>query len=273
MRIIYCTLLLILGLALPAQAGQPIFSEMPRWSGGWGVQVLQEYRFENSLYDGKQNLGSDLDRSAFLLHVEGVYTWHRSIRLTLKMPIMLDAQRRTLSASGETIEHRKSGLGDPTVALPLKKYFNLDGRSGSWTLAPQLRIPGASRSSDPIGIYFREFAPGISLGYETETYRYIFRTGVSTFVFIGETPSLSYFKLTAGLNFSFGSRNGHLKLHQQLKYWDGVEITYTLGPILYLRWTDLVHFQLKSTHDVYEKRIGRVHGKAHTVRLGIGLVF
>ena len=273
MRIILPLIFLLLSLAIPVQAGQPVFSEMPRWSGGWGVQVLQEYRHENSLYDGKQNLGANLDRSAYMLHVEGVYTWHRSIRLTLKVPVMLDAHRRVLSASGETAEHRKSGLGDPTIALPLKQYFNLDGRSGSWTLAPQLRIPGASKASDPIGIYFREFAPGISLGYETETYNYIFRTGVSTFIFIGETPSLSYFNLTMGLNFNIGSRNGHLKWNQQLKYWDGVEITYTMGPILYFRWTDLVHFQLKSTHDVYEKRIGKVHGKAHTVRLGVGLVF
>lgn len=273
MRIIYSLLLLLIGFATPAQAEQPIFSEMPRWSGGWGVQVLQEYRHEKALYDGKQNLGSELNRSAYLLHLEGVYTWHRSIRLTLKVPVMLDAQRRVLSASGETVNYRKSGLGDPTIALPLKKYFNLDGRSGSWTLAPQLRIPGASRSSDPIGIYFREFAPGISVGYETETYNYIFRTGLSSFLFIGDTPSLSYFNVTMGLNFSFGSRNGHFKLHQQLKYWDGVELTYTMGPIVYLRWTDLVHFQLKSTHDVYEKRMGKTHGKAHTVRLGVGLVF
>ncbi len=273
MRIISPLIFLILSLAIPAQAGQPVFSEMPRWSGGWGFQILQEYRTENSLYDGKQNLGSDLDRSAYLLHVEGVYTWHRSIRLTLKVPVMLDAHRRVLSESGETVEHRKSGLGDPTIALPLKKYFNLDGRSGSWTLAPQLRVPGASKASDPIGIYFREFAPGISLGYETETYNYIFRTGVSTFVFIGETPSLSYFNLVLGLNFNIGSRNGHIKWNQQLKYWDGVEITYTMGPILYFRWSDLIHFQLKSTHDVYEKRIGKVHGKAHTVRLGVGFVY
>ncbi len=31
--------------------------------------------------------------------------------------------------------------GDSTLALPLKKYSNLDGRSGSWTLAPQVRVP------------------------------------------------------------------------------------------------------------------------------------
>ena len=246
---------------------------MPRWSGGWGVQVLQQYRHEQSLYDGEQNLGSALDRSAWIMHVEGVYTWHRSVRLTVKLPVMLDATRRLPSPSGDALTYTKRGLGDPTIALPLKRYFNLDGRSGSWTLAPQLRIPGSSRSSDPIGIYFREFGPGLSLGYETETFNYIFRTGLSSYTFIGETPSLHFFNLTFGLNFSFGSRNGHLKWEQKIKYWNGVEFTYTMGPILYLRWTDLLHFQLKSTHDVYERRLGRVHGKANTFRLGVGLVF
>ena len=114
-----------------SRQGKPVFSEnapMVRWLGCAGSPRIP---VRNVLYDGQQNLGSNLDRSAYLLHVEGVYTWHRSIRLTLKVPVMLDAERRVLSASGETVEHRKSGLGDPTIALPLKKYFNLDGRSGS----------------------------------------------------------------------------------------------------------------------------------------------
>ena len=86
MRIIYSLLLLLIGFATPAQAEQPIFSEMPRWSGGWGVQVLQEYRHEKALYDGKQNLGSDLNRSAYLLHVEGVKRTSEGLGLTKSTP-------------------------------------------------------------------------------------------------------------------------------------------------------------------------------------------
>lgn len=269
-----CLLLVsLISLGGTAQAGQPIFNEMPRWSGGWGVQLLQEYRHEQSYYDGKQLLGADLYRTAHLLHVEGVYTWHRSIRITTKVPVMLSAERRGLSETGEIVTHTKTALGDPTIALPLKKYFNLDGRSGSWTVAPQLRIPGASASSDPIGIYFREFGLGLSLGYETETYDYIVRTGMSAFTFMEDTPTIYTLGATLGLNFSLGSRNGHLKWQQRLKYWDGIEFTYTMGPVVYLRWTDLLHFQVRSTHDVYEFRTGPVHGKAHTVRIGAGLVF
>ena len=93
----------------------------------------------------------------------------------------------------------------------------------------QLRIPGASKSSDPIGIYFREFAPGISLGYETETYNYIFFGPGQNLVFIGETPWLSYFNLTSGLNFNRLAQ-WTFEVNQQLKYWDGVEFTLHHGP-------------------------------------------
>ena len=269
----FCLLLALFGLASAARAEQPIFSEMPRWSGGWGVQVLQEYRHESGLYQGKRLLGSDLNRSAHLLHVEGVYTWDKSIRVTAKVPVMLSAQRRTLSDDGQPSTRKKTALGDPTIALPLKKYFNLDGRSGSWTLAPQVRVPGAKASSDPIGIYYREVGLGLSLGYETETYDYIIRTGLSSFTFLGDTPTLSHLELTLGLNFAFGDHNGHVKLHNRLRHWDGVEVTYTVGPIVYLRWTDLLHFQVRSTHDVFQTQTGKVHGKAHGARLGVGLVF
>ena len=92
----------------PALAEQPIFGEMPRWAGGWGVQTQHEAR-------------RDGDQDSQWLHVDGVYTWARWIRVTAKVPFRLDED---------------PGLGTPTLALPLKRYFTLDGRSGSWTIAP-----------------------------------------------------------------------------------------------------------------------------------------
>ena len=54
------------------------------------------------------------------------------------------------------------------LAIPLKKYFNLEGQSGSYTFAPQVEIPlGTAAMNGP----FRRSASLItSLGYETETY-------------------------------------------------------------------------------------------------------
>ena len=71
MRFVCLTAVVVTVLVATAQAEQPVFDEMPRWTGGWGYQVLQEYRYENGLYDGNQSLGSGLDRSAHILHVQG----------------------------------------------------------------------------------------------------------------------------------------------------------------------------------------------------------
>ena len=60
-----------------------------------------------------------------------------------KLPYIVDAQREVLGSSGDKVVQRDQGLGDLTLALPLKQYFNLAARSGNWTLAPQVRVPWA----------------------------------------------------------------------------------------------------------------------------------
>ena len=147
--------LTVLSVASPAQAGQPIFSEMPRWSGGWGVQAVQEFRHQRKVFsDGDTRLST-----SHILNIDGVYTWKRWIRLTAKVPLVLNATREG--------QARERGLGSVTVALPLKQYFNLDGRSGSWTFTPQIRAPSMSQI-----VRGNPWQHGWGFGYETETYRY-----------------------------------------------------------------------------------------------------
>ena len=120
--------LTILSVTLPAQAGQPIFSEMPRWSDGWGVQAIQEFRHQRKVFsDGDARIST-----SHILNIDGVYTWKRWIRLTAKFPSFSTPQEKARPGAGP---------GPVTVALPLKQYFNLDGRSGSWTFTPQIRAP------------------------------------------------------------------------------------------------------------------------------------
>ena len=66
---------------LPAvgSAEQPVFGMMPRWASGWGVQSL----YELSVSD---------ETRYHALHVEGVYTWERWIRVTYKVPFIIDGQ-------------------------------------------------------------------------------------------------------------------------------------------------------------------------------------
>ena len=126
---------LLLVLAVPSSRGeQPIFNEMPRWDGGWGFQFIQEYRHERDLLSGNTVVCPGFSEGIHLLHLEGVYTWDKSIRLTFKLPYVLDARRELLGIGGSKFVQHDEGFGDATVAFPLKRYFNLDGRSGSWTL-------------------------------------------------------------------------------------------------------------------------------------------
>ena len=129
-------------------AEQPIFGEMPRWAGGWGVQTRHEAR-------------RDGETDSQWLHVDGVYTWERWIRVTAKVPFRID---------------ESMGIGTPTLALPLKRYFNLDGRSGSWTLAPQWFVPIANPNSNARPERFK-----LSAGYETEAYKTTWQDQLGSF--------------------------------------------------------------------------------------------
>ncbi|MAE29978.1 MAG: hypothetical protein CMO43_00005, partial [Verrucomicrobiales bacterium] len=122
-------------------ADEPIMNMMPRWDNGWGLQLIDEYRHEDDLLLGSRTAYSGFTEDVHILHFQGVYTWDRSVRLTYKIPYVLNARREMPDGvGGKRVEH-DNGIGDATLALPLKKYFNLDGRSGSWTFKPMLRVP------------------------------------------------------------------------------------------------------------------------------------
>ena len=104
---------------------------MPRGSGGWGYQFVHGYRHESDLLLGRTKKHPGFTEDVHLLHLQGVYTWDKSIRLTAKLPYVLDARREMPDGLGGKRVERDNGIGDLTLALPLKKYFNLDGRSGS----------------------------------------------------------------------------------------------------------------------------------------------
>ena len=235
-------------------AGQPIFSEMPRWSGGWGVPAVKEFRSQ----DKQLSNGTHINSKSHILNIDAVYTWKRWIRVTAKAPLVLHATRE-----GQEPER---GLGPLTLALPLKKYFNLDGRSGSWTFAPQLRAPSMSKivRSNP-------WQHGWGFGYETETYRLLF--GLSTTLW-GNFQDQRFEQdthLHLGTNIQAFGSSGHVKLH--LGVWrpgTGKPNVFEIGPILYWRITDLWHFQTKWQYR-RNKEPSRLN--EHRVRLGLAVVF
>lgn len=260
-----------LSVSSTARADQPIFNEMPRWDNGWGFQFIHEYRNEDDLLFGDTVIGPGFSEDVHLLHFEGVYTWDKSVRLTFKLPYVLDASRDVLADDGGKLVQRDEGIGDLTLALPLKHYFNLDQRSGSWTLGPQLRVPLSG--DDDYEVYDGEWGTGLSLGYETETYRYLFSAGVTAWVFYGDEPFETIASVDVGRNFQGFGSSGHIKWENDLHFEDDGSLTWSTGPALYWMFTDTVHSKVSWKHDVSDRQGVVDHGNGDGVKFGIGFVF
>jgi len=247
-------------------------NKMPRWSDGYGFQFVHEYRHKSDLLLAKSSVGNGLTEDVHILNIEAVYTWERWIRLTAKLPYIVHAEREILDPNGNLIRQTDQGFGDLTLALPLKKYFNLDGRSGSWTLAPQVRIP-TSTSQDDYDIPDREWGAGLSIGYETETYDWFIGLSASAWVFEDDEPFELSASLDVGKNiFGFGS-SGQVTWETDFKWEDDGSYLLKAGPALYWKFTDTVHFRAEWKHDFYDKRGILDHGNGNTIKLSLGLVF
>lgn len=267
--------ILALGLALaPAAsvwADQPIMSKMPRWSDGYGFQFVEEYRTKSDLLSGKDVIGKGLSEDVHILHIEGVYTWKRWIRMTAKLPYIIHGEREVFNEHGDVIKQKTEGFGDLTLALPLKKYFNLDGRSGSWTLAPQVRVPLAGNSDYEIGD--GEWGGGLSVGYETETYDWFIGLSATAWVFEDDEPFEVSASIDVGRNLvGFGS-NGQITWETDFKWEDDGSSLLKAGPALYWKFTDTVHFRAEWKHDFYDKRAVVDHGNGDTFKVALGFVF
>ena len=101
--------------------------------------------------------------------------------------------------SGGKFIQKDDGFGDLRLALPLKRYFNLDGKSGSWTIKPMVRIPLSDK--DEYDFYYKEFGAGLGAGYEAETADFFFGIGTGGWIFDGDRPAELHTTLDFGYNF------------------------------------------------------------------------
>ena len=271
-------ILLLLGASATVSVGdQPIMNMMPRWDGGWGVQGSFEHRHNPRLLDGRDTVNPDLSEDVFLFHLEGVYTWTKEYRMTLKIPFLLDAERETPvdpeQPLGETTTQRDSGIGDATLSFPLKKYFNEDGRSGSWSLVPQVRIP-LDHEDDEFEFFDGAWGNGVAFGYEVETTKTFFAAGTDFWTFYGDWPNEVHLHLDAGLNFL--DRGQALIESDFLGESDGSR-TIMAGPAIYWRFTDVMHSRLEYKQALYDDqgdgRRSVDHGDTSMVKVGLGFVF
>ena len=254
-----------------AYPDQPVFNEMPRWDHGWGVQLVQEFRRESDLLSGGETVVKGFSENVDILHIEGVYTWDKSIRMTAKLPMVMDASRELLNNEGNKLTQFDEGIGDLTLALPLKKYFNLDGRSGSWTLAPQVRVPLSG--DDEYEVYDGVWGAGLSGGYETETHNYLFAIGVNAWTFGEDEPFQASASIDVGLNFQVFKTSGHVKWETDFIYEDDGMEKLLIGPHVYLRINDLIHTQVMYKKEIHSRRNALDHGNGKILKLGLAFVY
>ena len=266
-----CWLAVSVAPVAPNWADQPIMNMMPRWDGGYGFQVRAEHVHRSDLKQGSDVVGRGFTEDLTQLHLEGVYTWDRSIRLTAKLPYVADARREVLGAAGQKVVQRDEGIGDLSLALPLKHYFNLDARSGSWTLAPQLRIP-FGEEDDEFEVWDGVWGGGLSLGYETETYHWFIATSAGFWIFEQSEPAEWTYSLDLGWN---AREDMQILWESDLSWDDEGKFFLSAGPALYWRWNDKTHIRIEWKHDF----VSRVtsdrpdHGNGDRFSAGVGFVF
>lgn len=140
------------GLGMPAWAHQPVMDMAPRWEEGYGFQVRHESRSSDALKDGDSEVDNPLGRKRRVntLWWEGIYTFKREVRLSLKVP-WID-QSRTVVRNGAAVRQSGVGWGDAIIGVPLKHYRNLEDSTWNVAFTPSLRVPtGSTADAFPVG--------------------------------------------------------------------------------------------------------------------------
>lgn len=155
-------------LATIASAHQPVMDMAPRWSEGYGIQLRQQQFGSDKRMRGDDEIsnGDGIERYVDTTWLEGVYTFDRSLRATVKIPYV--NQDRVTSVGGIPTSQRNSGLGDIVLGLPLKRYKNRGASTSNWGLTPSLRIPTGSSSGD-FPISDGSWDAGLSLSFSRES--------------------------------------------------------------------------------------------------------
>mgnify|MGYP004168050155 FL=1 len=271
MRLFLSAISLFLCAQFRAHADEPIMNMMPRWSGGWGYEFHYEYRTEDDLLLGSEARYKGFQEEVEVLHMDWVYTWKKEIRITAKLPYVINAEREMPNGSGGKLIQKDDGFGDLRLALPFKRYFNLDGKSGSWTFKPMVRIPLSDK--DEYDFYYKEFGAGLGGGYEAETANFFFGIGTAGWVFDGDRPAELHSSVDFGYNFETNKANGSVFWETDLHYEDDESKTLSTGPAFYFNHNDTIHSRVEWKFDLFDHQGILDHGNGDVLKVGIGWVF
>ena len=150
-----------------AYAHQPVMDMAPRWADGYGFQIRQEHYGSDQLRRGNSRVpnGLGIEREVDTTWLEGVYTFHRSVRVTVKIPYV---EQTRDNAAG--VRQQSSGMGDVIIGLPLKRYKNKGAMTENWSFTPSVRVPTGTSSGD-FPISDGSWDLGASFSYSRESPR------------------------------------------------------------------------------------------------------
>jgi hypothetical protein len=159
--------MLLIAWGLNSHAHQPVMDMAPRWADGYGFQVRTERFGSDELKNGSDDIPNPggAERYVNTTWLEGVYTFNRTIRTTVKIPYV--NQKRTIPMPSGNLRQTDKGLGDVIIGLPLKKYKNAGSVTQNWGITPSLRMPTGDDSGD-FPISDGSWDVGLSLSYAWE---------------------------------------------------------------------------------------------------------
>ncbi|MBL4865874.1 MAG: hypothetical protein JKY67_05815 [Pseudomonadales bacterium] len=161
-------------ITLPTLAHQPVMDMAPRWKSGWGFQIRDLHYGSNTLLEGSSKITNSANRKQSLRKtwLEGIYTFRREVRLTLKLPYI--DQSRTVIRDGSAVREFGSGIGDLIIGLPLKRYENKSNSTGNLAFTPSLRLPTGGNGDDfPAGDGSTDIGLSFSASFEKlDLYQY-----------------------------------------------------------------------------------------------------
>jgi len=164
----YLLVTCLLSFSCISYAHQPVMDMAPRWDEGYGFQIQYETYGSDTRLDGSSKIDNSLGLERFVSKTwfEGVYTFNRAIRITLKVPYV--EQTRIKDVNGTGVKQKNSGIGNIIIAVPIKKYINLAKSTGNISFTPSLRLPTGSTSGNfPLGTGSVDL--GLSVAYSKST--------------------------------------------------------------------------------------------------------
>ncbi len=262
--ILICTLIVALPNLFFLSADQPIMNEVPRWDGGYGFQVFSESRSSKDLkfHNNKLDNPNNNHYRKHITHLEGVYTWTKWIRLTVKIPWVQQSKKLL------NVEESNQGFSDIKLALPLRHYYNEDGYSGHYGIVPQIRFGGDNKGLHKISDGSTD--PGFSFTFEKETANLKLSADVTYWI---ETHSQKddEWSIDTTLGWNYHDR-GALKLETELVNTDQNE-WIGMGPTFFWNFNDcmMTRFEYKFALKDTLKKVGLARGDS--LRIGLGFVF